>query len=110
MSVPSPLPMMTAGLGLRRGLMDRLHDLPAGSIDFMEVAPENWINLGGRLKKQFQQFADQYPIFLHGLSLNIGGMAALDQQLLLAIKAFMADYHCPIYTEHLTYCGDEGHL
>lgn len=90
--------------------MDSLADIPQGSLDFMEVAPENWINLGGRLKKQFDSFAERYPIFLHGLSLNIGGIAPLDQNLVNAIKTFMADYNCPIYTEHLTYCGDEGHL
>lgn len=101
---------MTAGLGLRRGLMDSLAELPEGSVDFMEVAPENWINLGGRLKKQFRQFSERYPMYLHGLSLNIGGIAPLDQQLLLAIKAFIAEHGCPIYTEHLTYCGDDGHL
>lgn len=101
---------MTAGLGLRRGLMDSLADLPDGSLDFIEVAPENWIHLGGRLKKQFKQYAERYPVFLHGLSLNVGGVAPLDQSLLVAIKDFMIEYRCPIYTEHLTYCGDEGHL
>lgn len=104
------LPPMTAGLGLRRVLMDSLKDLPEGKLDFLEVAPENWINLGGRLKKQFRQFSERYPIFLHGLSLNIGGMAALDQDLLRAIKAFMTEHNSPIYSEHLTYCGDGGHL
>ena len=74
----SPLKPMTAGLGLRRGLMDSMQDLPCASLDFLEVAPENWINLGGRLKKQFRQFSEQYPIHLHGLSLNIGGVAPLD--------------------------------
>ena len=107
---PSSLQPMTAGLGLRRALMDSLADLPEKSLDFMEVAPENWINLGGRLKKQFRQFSERYPIHLHGLSLNIGGVAPLDQDLLAAIKAFMAEHQCPIYTEHLSYCGDDGHL
>ncbi len=101
---------MAAGLGLRRGLMDSLADLPEGALDFMEVAPENWISLGGRLKKQFRSFSERYPIYLHGLSLNIGGMAPIDQDLVLAIKDFMAEHQCPIYSEHLTYCGDEGHL
>ena len=100
----------TAGLGLRRGLIDALTDLPAGAVDFLEVAPENWIGVGGRLQRQFEQFAERYPIFLHGLSLNIGGTAPLDENLLRSIKAFIATYQCPVYTEHLTYCGDDGHL
>lgn len=90
--------------------MDELRDLPAGAVDFMEVAPENWIGLGGRFKKGFQELAEQYPIFLHGLSLNIGGMPAVDAELVKSIKAFMRQYHCPIYSEHLTFCGDDGHL
>ena len=104
----------TTGLGLRRALLNPLSNLSKeqldSKIDFMEVAPENWINLGGRLGKQFRQFSERYPIFLHGLSLNIGGFAPLDTDLVEAIKAFMLDHGCPIYTEHLTYCGDEGHL
>ena len=109
-AVNTKLETMTAGLGLRRGLIDSLSNLTDGELDFMEVAPENWINLGGRLKRQFRQFSERYPIYLHGLSLNIGGLAPLDEELVLSIKAFMSEHQCPIYSEHLTYCGDEGHL
>lgn len=100
----------SAGLGLRRGLMAELVDLPVGKLDFLEVAPENWIGLGGRMGKQFRQFAERYPIFLHGLSLNIGGVAPVDQLLVQSIGQFISDHDCPIYSEHLSYCGDEGHL
>lgn len=104
------LSVKTAGLGLRRALMDELAGLPPGAVDFMEVAPENWIQVGGRLKRQFSRLAEQYPIYLHGLSLNIGGQAPIDRELVAAIKTFMGEYGCPIYSEHLTYCGDDGHL
>lgn len=100
----------TAGLGLRRDLMDSLQDLPVGQLDFLEVAPENWIGVGGRLGKRFNSFAERYPIFLHGLSLNIGGLAPLDLDLIDAIKAFTKQYNCPVYSEHLTSCGDSGQL
>jgi uncharacterized protein (UPF0276 family) len=81
-----------------------------GSVDFMEVAPENWINVGGRYGRQFRELAERYTISLHGLSLNIGGTEALDRDLVAAIGDFMDEFNCPIYTEHLTYCGDDGHL
>jgi hypothetical protein len=90
--------------------MAELQDLPRGCLDFLEVAPENWLAVGGRLGKQFRAFSERYPVFLHGLSLNIGGQAPLDIELVKAIKAFMATHGCPIYSEHLTYCGDDGHL
>lgn len=110
-SHPKPqLTANTAGLGLRRPLLEQLAMLPANAVDFMEIAPENWINIGGRQKKVFNQIAERFPIHLHGLSLNIGGVAPLDMDLVRSIRDFKQQYQCPIYTEHLTYCGDDGHL
>ncbi|MBK7728469.1 MAG: DUF692 domain-containing protein [Gammaproteobacteria bacterium] len=99
-----------AGLGLRRALLGPIATLDAGAIDFLEVAQENWIGVGGRLGRQFRALAGRYPVMLHGLSLNIGGFAPLDFDLLRRIKAFMREHDCPGYSEHLSYCGDEGHL
>lgn len=104
------LPLATAGLGLRRDLMDALQPLAAGQLDFLEVAPENWIGVGGRLAERLAYFAERYPIYLHGLSLNIGGLEPLDVNLISDIKAFIERYDCPVYSEHLTFCGDQGHL
>lgn len=104
------LALNSAGIGLRRSMMVELADLSSEAVDFMEVAPENWIRVGGRLKRQFRQLSERFPIFLHGLSLNIGGQAAIDVELVAAIGDFMDEHGCPIYTEHLTYCGDDGHL
>ncbi|MDZ7770730.1 MAG: DUF692 family protein [Woeseiaceae bacterium] len=51
-----------AGLGLRRGLMDPLMADPPAAIDFMEVAPENWINVGGKLGKKLALFYRALPV------------------------------------------------
>jgi len=102
-----------AGLGLRRALMGPLANLDDEEDkrpDFLEVAPENWIGVGGRMGKKFRQFAEQYPISLHGLSLNIGGLVPIDVDLVTRIKQFMDKFNCPFYTEHLSYCADQGHL
>jgi len=79
-------------------------------VDFMEVAPENWIGVGGRFGKQLRAFSERYPIYLHGLSLNLGGAEPLDEELVLAIGRFIRQHQCPLYSEHLSYCGDHGHL
>ena len=99
-----------AGLGLRRALLGPLSQLDHGAVDFMEVAPENWIGVGGRFGRQFRAMAERYPIVLHGLSLDIGGPDPVDTDLVSEIGAFMRRYHVPIYSEHLTYCAAEGHL
>ena len=85
-------PVSGAGLGLRRPLIDQLIKDPPADVDFMEVAPENWINVGGRQGKNFRFFTERYPFLIHGLSLSIGSPAPLDERLVRDIKAFMADH------------------
>lgn len=99
-----------AGLGLRRGLMKALGERDPGDVDFLEVAPENWIGVGGRQGRRFREFAERWPITLHGLSLSIGGPAPLDEELLKRIRRFMDQHGIRFYSEHLSYCGDDGHL
>ena len=99
-----------AGLGLRRSLLGPLADQPTAPINFMEVAPENWIGIGGQLGKQFRSFTERYPFVLHGLSLSLGGPAALDENFVRDIKHFMQQHEIALYSEHLSYCSDDGHL
>jgi uncharacterized protein (UPF0276 family) len=103
-------PVSGAGLGLRRPLADKLRDVADGEIDFMEIAPENWIHVGGAMGKKLRYFTERYPFLIHGLSLSIGSPAPLDEQLVRDIKEFMADHNIRMYSEHLSYCGDDGHL
>lgn len=103
-------PVSGAGLGLRRPIADKLIADPPADVDFMEVAPENWIHIGGAMGKKFRWFTERYPFVIHGLSLSIGGPAPLDEQLVRDIKAFMAEHDIRMYSEHLSYCGDDGQL
>ncbi len=103
-------PVKGSGLGLRRAFIGSLADQIPSQIDFMEVAPENWIDVGGKFGRQFQKVSEQVPIVCHGLSLNIGGVAPLDEAFLYKVKQFLDTYNISVYSEHLTYCADEGHL
>lgn len=99
-----------AGLGLRRPLMASLAELPADAIDFLEVAPENWIGVGGRHGRAFRTLAERWPVLLHGLSLDIAGPRPLDVALVERIRDFRRTFHCPLYSEHLSACADDAHL
>ena len=103
-------PVTGAGLGFRRPIADKLKDVPAGKIDFMEIAPENWIHVGGALGKKLRWFTERYPFLIHGLSLSIGSPAPLNEQLVRDIKDFMAEHSIRMYSEHLSSCGDDGQL
>ncbi len=99
-----------AGLGLRRALCAALARDRPPEIDFLEVAPENWIGVGGRWLDLLRSCTERCPLVLHGLSLNIGGFAPIDEELVRSIGRFMEEHHCPFYSEHLSYCGDDGHM
>lgn len=103
-------PVQGAGLGLRRAFIGSLADNIPSQIDFMEVAPENWIDVGGKLGRQFKKITEQIPMVCHGLSLNIGGQAALDEPFIHRVKQFLETHNMRIYSEHLSYCADDGHL
>lgn len=99
-----------AGLGLRRTMLSILEESSPDDIHFMEVAPENWINVGGRLGKKFRAYTERFPFVCHGLSLSIGSPAPLNTDLLLAVKKLMQEHGIRYYSEHLSYCSDEGQL
>jgi len=103
-------PVTGAGLGFRRPLADKLKDVSPGDIDFMEIAPENWIHVGGALGKKLRWFTERYPFLVHGLSLSIGSPSPLNETLVRDIKDFMAEHKIRMYSEHLSYCGDDGQL
>ena len=58
--------------------MGPLAEQTGSQIGFLEVAPENWLGVGGRLGKQFRTLTERYPFICHGLSLSIGSPAPLD--------------------------------
>jgi len=107
-------PVTGAGLGLRRALLGPLQahdpDSLADSIGFMEVAPENWINVGGRRKKHFRYFTERFPFVCHGLSLSVGGPSPLDVTFIRKVGQFLDENGIRAYSEHLSYCTDDGHL
>jgi uncharacterized protein (UPF0276 family) len=114
MGNPSPA-LQGAGLGLRRALMGPLRDHFAAAaagdaIDFLEIAPENWIGVGGRLGRELRALTERHPFVCHGLSLSLGGPAPLDETLLARIRRLLDTHGIAVYSEHLSYCSDDGHL
>ena len=103
-----------AGLGLKRELIPQLQASDGKSlvaaIEFLEIAPENWIGVGGRAGKNLAWLAERYPLAAHGLSLSLGGPDPLNETFLLQVRQFLDQYKIPLYSEHLSYCSDGGYL
>src|SRR5690606_67064 len=107
---PQPLADRSAGLGLRRGLLSALQASEPSAFDFLACAPENWIGVGGRLGAAFEALAERHPLTCHGLSLSLGGPATLDETFLARVGRFLERHRVPLYSEHLSWCSDDGQL
>ena len=111
------------GLGLKRELIPQIQQLyndsalnqnqsqssSIANINFVEIAPENWINAGGKYAQQLAWFTERYPIACHGLCLSLGGPDPLNVSFLKQVKSFLSTHKIPLYTEHLSYCSDIQH-
>jgi hypothetical protein len=53
---------------------------------------------------------ERFPFVCHGMSLSIGSPAPLDLELVRRIKTFLDQHAIRAYSEHLSYCSDDGHL
>jgi uncharacterized protein (UPF0276 family) len=104
------IPSLSAGLGLRRGLLPSLLAMDDAAVDFLEVAPDNWIGVGGQFGDALSELSARFPLSCHGLSLSLGGSAPLDMDLLRATRQFNDRHGIGLYSEHLSYCADDGHL
>lgn len=104
--MPPPAP----GLGFRRDLLPELGAGVPEVIRFFELAPENWLRMGGRSARELRAFTERFPFVAHGLSLSLGGQQPLNVELLDAVAEFKKLHGIALYTEHLSWCADEGML
>ncbi|HEX4854603.1 DUF692 domain-containing protein [Arenimonas sp.] len=108
-AIPTLSPV-AAGLGLRRALMGSLQAAAPGDFDFLECAPDNWIGVGGRFGEGLRELSAKHPLVCHGLSLSLGAVEPFDETYLLKLRRFLDEHRVPIYSEHLSYCSDDGQL
>lgn len=104
------LPGTSAGLGLRRPLLDPLIEAPEGAFDFLECAPDNWIGVGGPLADKLCELSSRHRLSCHGLSLSLGGPDPLDMVFLQRTRQFLERHRVALYSEHLSYCSADGHM
>jgi uncharacterized protein (UPF0276 family) len=97
------------GLGLRweldEGLIETLPEL-----DFLEVAPENYVERGGYHSDALAYLATHYPIVTHGLSMSLGGTDPLDTRYLDALRPFIASLGSPWHSDHLSFGTSRGRV
>ena len=89
------------GVGYRRELHEALLDSTDDAVDFLELAPENYLGLGGEWRRRLNAIRERWPLITHGLSLSLGGQAPLDHALLEGLRVFCAEVQTPWHSDHL---------
>lgn len=104
-------PIAGTGLGLRTGFLKELINNSDIAFNFLELAPENWLGIGGWRARALSTIRERFPLSAHGLGLSIGGVNPVDTQFLDQLMLFFKQYDIKQYTEHLSYCSDDqGYL
>jgi uncharacterized protein (UPF0276 family) len=100
--------MFQVGLGYRKKLHDELLAIDPYRLDFVEIAPENYIGLGGNWRRRLEEVRSRWPILTHGLALSVGGEAPLDRELIRALAEFTESIATPHHSDHLCFSSIEG--
>ncbi len=106
-NAPGPRPWLGFGLGLRtEHFSDLLEKHPA--VDWLEINSENFMVAGGKPRRYLEAFRSNYPIVMHGVSMNIGGSDPLDLGYLRALKQLASDVQPAWVSDHLCWTGSDG--
>lgn len=90
------------GLGLRRDIFDDTLK-HKDKIDWLEIAPENYICRGGKTLERLLIAKKSFPLIPHGLNLSIGGTDPFDMNLINNVKKLFSVINPPWYSDHLCF-------
>lgn len=91
-----------AGLGLKpqhyRSIIEARPD-----VGFFEIHAENYMGAGGPPHRYLEAIRRDYPLSLHGVGLNLGGAAPLDDDHLTRLRVLIDRYEPGLFSEHLAW-------
>ncbi|MDX2113016.1 MAG: DUF692 family protein [Alphaproteobacteria bacterium] len=104
MSLNSPYSLLGFGLGLRaRHLPYIFEHQPA--VDWFEIISENYMDTGGKPRRNLARIAEHYPIVMHGVSLSIGTVDPLNSEYLQKLKRLIDEVNPAWVSDHLCWTG-----
>jgi uncharacterized protein (UPF0276 family) len=102
------------GVGLRPAHRPMFLDHPPASVSWVEVISENympWEKEGfGKSFQTLSEIRKNYPVFLHGVSLNLGSIDPLDPHYLSRLKQLVDQIEPFIISDHLSWSGINGEV
>ena len=101
------LPVLGIGLGLRREMIAETIQ-NSDQIDWLEITPENYMNLGGAARSRLEKAAACFPLVSHGVNLSLGSTDPLNEDYLDSIKKLLDEVDAPWWSDHLCFASIGG--
>lgn len=105
--IKNDLPVLGVGLGLRRELESETF-ANADKIDWLEIVPENYMDVGGRARARLESALKQFPVVTHGVNLSIGSTDELSKDYLKSLKGLLDFIDAPWFSDHLCFTSFGG--
>lgn len=75
----------------------------ASDLEWVELMTDNWLHQSGLDQKYLMRVCERYHVSLHGVSMNLGGIAPLDWSYLGAVKALMKTTDAKSVSDHVCF-------
>jgi len=105
----SDYPNLGFGLGLRAPHYGEILETRPKDVDFFEIISENFIDAHGGYWQFLADLRHDYPVIMHGVSLNIGSPDPLDYEYLAKLKKLADFVDAPWFSDHLCWTGVNAH-
>lgn len=108
LSTKKKLPVLGVGLGLRRELAQETFE-NKDKIDWLELVPENYMDLGGMARERLERADRAFPLVTHGVNISIGSTDPLNEKYLKSLKRLLDTIDAPWFSDHLCFTSVAGH-
>lgn len=95
------------GVGLRDPHFERLMSEDHG-VAWVELLADNFLAAGGLTPRQLERIAARFPVTLHCVGMNLGGIDALDRDYLAGIRQIADRVEGAWVSDHLCFTGHAG--
>ena len=96
------------GVGLRTEHYAAFESEPQTRVDWLEILSENYMVPGGAPLWHLDRIRRDFPLVMHGVSLNIGGSDPLNRDYLRDLKALVHRVQPGWVSDHLCWTGTQG--
>ena len=97
-------PDLGFGLGLRIPHYAHIFEHQP-EVGWFEIISENFMDTGGKARRNLARVREHYPIVMHGVSLSIGSVDVLNSEYLRKLKQLAQDIEPAWISDHLCWTG-----